>query len=61
MLSATSVGTATSYCDRYPSACRDMPQLAQWRTAGDAPVVTPKTFKEATKKLAVIPVPKPAK
>jgi len=61
MLSATSVGTATSYCDRYPSACRDMPQLAQWRTACDAPVVTPKTFKEATKKLAVIPVPKPAK
>jgi L-aminopeptidase/D-esterase-like protein len=61
ILSATTVGTARSYCDRYPSACRDMPQLASWRTAGDAPVVTPKTFKEATKKLQIIPVPKPAK
>jgi len=61
ILSASTVGTATSYCDRYPSACRDMTQLAGWRAAGDAPVVTPKTFKEATKKLQIIPVPKPAK
>jgi len=61
ILSASSVGTATSYCDRYPSACRDMPQLALWRAAGTAPVVTPKTFKAATKKLEIIAVPKPSK
>jgi hypothetical protein len=38
-----------------------MPQLALWRAAGTAPVVTPKTFKAATKKLEIIAVPKPSK
>ncbi len=60
-LSATTVGTARSYCDRYPSACANLAALQTWRTAGDAPVVTPKTFRAASKKLEIIPVPKPPK
>jgi hypothetical protein len=59
MLSARSVGTTTSYCDRYPSACEDMRMLTSWRTAGKAPVVTPGAFRNASKKLEVLPVPKP--
>jgi L-aminopeptidase/D-esterase-like protein len=58
LLSATSVGNRTSYCDTYPSACAQMPQLQQWRTAGDAPEVTQKAIDRAHKKLAVLPVPK---
>ncbi len=60
-LSARSIGTATSYCDRYPSACKKLAGLHQWRTAGDAPEVTPQTFRAASTKLAIIPVPKPKK
>jgi L-aminopeptidase/D-esterase-like protein len=59
ILSARTVGTASSYCDRYPSACAGLTALNGWRTAGSAPEVTPKTFKEASRKLAIIPVPKP--
>lgn len=58
LLSATSVGTRTSYCDTYPSACANMPQLQQWRTAGAAPEVTQKALDQAHRKLAVLPVPK---
>jgi Peptidase family S58 len=59
MLSARTVGSATSYCDRYPSACEDMSVLSSWRNAGEAPVVTPRSFRKASKKLEVLPVPKP--
>ncbi|MGI8416697.1 MAG: P1 family peptidase, partial [Nakamurella sp.] len=60
-LSATSIGTSKSYCDRYPSACKKLAGLHQWRTAGNAPEVTPLTFRAASKKLAIIPVPRPKK
>lgn len=61
ILSAESVGNRTSYCDRYPSACQDLAALQTWRTQGSAPEVTPKAFKQATKALQIIPVPKPGK
>jgi L-aminopeptidase/D-esterase-like protein len=61
MLSAESVGGTTSYCDRYPSACEDMPQLAKWRTQGQAPDVTPDAFNRATNALKQTPVPPPTK
>lgn len=61
VLSAESIGTATSYCDKYPSACKRLAGLHRWRTAGAAPEVTPQTFRAAAKKLAIIPVPKPRK
>lgn len=59
MLAAESKGTVKSYCDTYSSACADMPQLEQWRTAGEAPDVTPASFKRAEKKLQQTPVPEP--
>ncbi len=37
VLSSESIGNTTSYCDRYPSACKGMKQLKQWRTQGNAP------------------------
>ncbi|MEE3918371.1 P1 family peptidase [Micromonospora sp. BRA006-A] len=43
VLSSESIGNTTSYCDRYPSACKGMKQLKQWRTQGNAPDVTPET------------------
>jgi L-aminopeptidase/D-esterase-like protein len=61
ILSAESVGSRTSYCDRYPSACAGLTALQDWRTQGEAPEVTPKTFKQASKHLKIIPVPKPGK
>lgn len=57
ILAATSKGTVLSYCDKYRSACADMPQLAKWRSAGDAPDVTQASFKRAEKKLALTPIP----
>ncbi|MQA01676.1 MAG: peptidase S58 family protein [Streptosporangiales bacterium] len=59
ILSAESKGTTRSYCDKYPSACADMPQLDRWRNAGKAPDVTPASFKRAEKKLKQTPVPEP--
>ncbi|HEX6446643.1 MAG TPA: P1 family peptidase, partial [Streptosporangiales bacterium] len=59
ILSATSKGTVRSYCDRYPSACAGMPQLATWRSAGTAPDITQASFKRAEKKLALTPIPDP--
>ncbi|MET8063258.1 P1 family peptidase, partial [Micromonospora sp. NPDC005313] len=60
VLSSESIGNTTSYCDRYPSACKGMKQLKQWRTQGNAPDVTPETFAQATQALAQTPVPAPA-
>ncbi|RJK96448.1 P1 family peptidase [Vallicoccus soli] len=60
VLSAESVGTQQSYCDRYPSACRRMPQLEEWRTAGTAPDVTPRAWRQARRALEVLPVPSPS-
>jgi L-aminopeptidase/D-esterase-like protein len=59
ILSAETVGSRTSYCDRYPSACADLTALQGWRTQGSSPEVTPKAFKQATKALQIIPVPQP--
>jgi L-aminopeptidase/D-esterase-like protein len=59
VLSAESHGTSRSYCDLYPSACAGMPQLEQWRTAGQAPDVTPASFRRASKALKQTPVPRP--
>ncbi|MFG1946753.1 P1 family peptidase [Nonomuraea sp. NPDC048826] len=39
MLTATTVGTATSYCDRYPSACKKLSPLPADKQ-GEAPDVT---------------------
>ena len=61
MLAAESAGTRTSYCDRYPTACEDMPQLEQWRTQGAAPDVTPASFNRASNALKQTPVPPPSK
>ncbi|MBQ1042661.1 MULTISPECIES: P1 family peptidase [unclassified Micromonospora] len=60
VLSSESIGNSTSYCDRYPSACKGMKQLKQWRTQGNAPTVTPETFAQASQALAQTPVPAPA-
>lgn len=59
MLAAESHGARLSYCDTYPSACADMPQLEEWRTAGEAPDVTPASFNRASKALKQTPVPQP--
>jgi L-aminopeptidase/D-esterase-like protein len=59
VLAAESHGTSQSYCDRYPSACAGMKQLAEWRTAGKAPDITPASFKRASKALRQTPVPRP--
>ncbi|KOX10951.1 MULTISPECIES: P1 family peptidase [Micromonospora] len=59
VLSSESIGNTTSYCDRYPSACKGMKQLKQWRTQGEAPTVTPETFAQASQALAQTPVPAP--
>jgi L-aminopeptidase/D-esterase-like protein len=59
MLAAESHGSRLSYCDTYPSACADMPQLEEWRTAGEAPDVTPASFNRASKALEQTPVPQP--
>lgn len=61
VLSAETVGTSRSYCDRYPSACRKLVGLRGWRTEGKAPEVTPRTFRAASAKLAIIAVPEPTK
>ncbi|MFI7249063.1 P1 family peptidase [Micromonospora chalcea] len=60
VLSSESIGNSTSYCDRYPSACKGMKQLKQWRTQGNAPDVTPETFAQASQALKQTPVPAPA-
>ena len=57
MLAAETVGTARSYCDRYPSACADFPSAQAWRTQGTAVTMTPKLFKDATKRLEVASIP----
>lgn len=59
MLSAESAGSNLSYCDRYPSACENLESLEEWRTAGEAPDVTPRSFRMASRKLEVEPVPWP--
>lgn len=59
MLSAESAGDRLSYCDTYRSACADMPQLEQWRTAGQAPDVTPASYHRAEKALEQTKVPQP--
>lgn len=61
VLSAESQGSRLSYCDTYPSACADMPQLEQWRTAGTAPDVVRPEFNRARKALGQTPVPAPGK
>ncbi|GGK78848.1 P1 family peptidase [Ornithinimicrobium pekingense] len=59
VLSAESKGSRQSYCDTYPSACSGMPQLEQWRTAGEAPQVTRPEFNRASRALQQTPVPAP--
>lgn len=59
MLAAESHGARLSYCDTYASACADMPQLEEWRSAGKAPDVTPASFNRARKALKQTPVPQP--
>ncbi|WP_137123571.1 P1 family peptidase [Segeticoccus rhizosphaerae] len=59
LLSARSEGTAKSYCDTYPSACKHLENLESWRNAGTAPDVTPKSFRWASSKLALTPIPRP--
>ncbi|MBB2987198.1 P1 family peptidase [Terracoccus luteus] len=58
MLSADSVGGITSYCDRYPSACADVPQAAKWRAAGPAKEMTRRLFDDARQALQVTPLPR---
>lgn len=57
VLSAESHDGRLSYCDTYPSACADMSQLEEWRTAGEAPDVTRSEFNRATRALKQTPVP----
>ncbi|GAA1145703.1 P1 family peptidase [Ornithinicoccus hortensis] len=57
VLSAESHDGRLSYCDTYPSACENMPQLAQWRSAGTAPDITHSEFTRATRALRQTPVP----
>lgn len=59
VLSAESHDGRLSYCDTYPTACEDMPQLAQWRTAGEAPDVVRPEFERARRALQQTPVPGP--
>lgn len=59
VLSAESHDGRLSYCDTYPSACADMPQLEEWRTAGVAPDVTRPEFNRANRALKQTPVPGP--
>ena len=61
ILSAQTIGTSQSYCDRYPSACADLTAVKTWRTQGTAVEMTSKLFKDASKKLDVLPIPKPGK
>lgn len=61
ILSAQTIGTSRSYCDRYPSACADLTAVKTWRTQGTAVEMTSKLFKDASKKLDVLPIPKPGK
>ena len=59
VLSAQSQGDRRSYCDTYPSACAEMGQLAEWRTAGAAADITPQSFRRAARALEQTPVPRP--
>lgn len=61
LLSAQSQGTSKSYCDTYPSACKQLKQVRSWQTAGTAPNVTPETFRWAESKLALTPIPSAGK
>ncbi len=57
LLSADSVGGITSYCDRYPSACANLPQATAWRSQGDSTEMTKKRFKQAARSLEVTRLP----
>ncbi len=57
VLSGQSINGVTSYCDRYPSACAGLTALAEWRSCGQTPTVTPKTFAQARRKLSLAPIP----
>lgn len=57
VLSGQSINGVTSYCDRYPSACAGLTALAEWRSCGHTPTVTPKTFAQARRKLSLAPIP----
>jgi L-aminopeptidase/D-esterase-like protein len=59
MLAATTQRSTHSYCDTYPSACERLVHLRSWRTAGEAPEVTPASFERASRHLQVTPVPPP--
>lgn len=61
LLSAQTIGTTRSYCDRYPSACAKLVDLRKWRTQGRTVEMTPQLFADATKKLQVLPVPRPGR
>lgn len=57
ILTATSTSSTKSYCDTYPDACANMPQLQTWRTEGQDVTATQRLLNQATAKLAVLPVP----
>jgi L-aminopeptidase/D-esterase-like protein len=57
VLCAEPVNGYTSYCERFPSACRDLEVMAEWRRWGEAPAVTAKTLAQARRKLSFPPVP----
>ena len=57
LLSAETVGSGRSYCDRYPSACADFTTAQTWRTQGTAVTMTPKLFKDTANQLKVASIP----
>lgn len=61
LLAAESTDETLSYCDTYKKACNGLNStISDWRNAGTAPVVTPKSFRQATRQLKQTPVPEPA-
>lgn len=58
VLAADSTGGISSYCDRYPSACANLPQAATWRTDGSSTEMTRRLFDRANTALKVTPLPR---
>lgn len=60
VLAAKSTDETASYCDTYKGACNRLTaKIHQWQTAGTAPDVTPKSFREASRRLKQTPIPQP--
>jgi L-aminopeptidase/D-esterase-like protein len=60
VLSAEPTNGITSYSARFPSACADVEALSEWRSGGKAPIVTPRSFARARRRLSLPPVPEAA-